>query len=453
MQIRSVVSLGFREVYDIEVPKYHNFILGNGAIAHNCSHSIAYGLITYETAWLKANFPGEFYAALLSHEVNQDKINTIITEAKAAGIKFLPPDVNESTSNFKLIDPTTIVYSLTCMKGVGEAAVEKIIKGRPYKNMIDFIGRAEVNSSVTNILIKSGAFDLAFKEEVVSRKNYFDFFDDCRTKLKRQTDRLFRDEHTKKWNYPNLKGETKRQATENGTYETQADFHKRMMEENEKYKREYEQGELEEVARFQYDWTGPVTITSKGIAAAVERASEGDDRSEWYQEEHLDFEEEIFGTPLSGHRLDPYLQTEQHFLTNAEQNGLRILSLIEDIEKYDIDEEVFIFCQGLKLGTKFPYKKDPKQYVRTFEIEDRHNKGRLTVFDRTYKDLMKTDPITCLSILDKKLPFRPVMILKCKINDNRGMKGIVLDSVLEWINEDQIKNAIKSAKQKELEND
>ena len=427
---------------------WYKFILPYGSYGFNLSHSIAYGFTTYETAWLKANFPGEFYAALLSHEGNQDKVNLIIAEAKTAGIKFLPPDVNESTSNFKLIDTTTIVYSLTCMKGVGESAVEKIINGRPYKNMTDFIGRADVNSSVTNILIKSGAFDLAFKDEKVSRKNYFDFFDDCRTKLKRQTDRLFRDEHTKKWNYPNLKGEAKKAAVDAATYETQAEFHNRMMEENAKYKREYEQGELEEVARFQYDWTGPVTITSKGVAAAVPRTSE-DDRDTWLQEEHLDAEEEIFGTPLSGHRLDAFSEIEKRFIINAQQNNIKVLNLTSDLYLYEPNDEVYVFCLGYKFLNKFAYKKDNSQFTRNFEIEDRSGKNKLTVFEKTYRDLLKKDSLSCFSALEK-LNRRPVMVLKCKINDYAGRRSIALEAVVEWVNEQEVRQAINEAKQKEL---
>jgi DNA polymerase III alpha subunit len=427
---------------------WYKFILPYGSYGFNLSHSIAYGFTTYETAWLKANFPGEFYAALLSHEDKQDKVNLIISEAKTAGIKFLPPDVNESTSNFKLIDTTTIVYSLTCMKGVGESAVDKIIAGRPYKHMIDFIGRAQVNSSVTNILIKSGAFDLAFKDEKISRKNYFDFFDNCRTKLKRQTDRLFRDEHTKKWNYPNLKGEAKKIAMDDNTYETQAEFHNKMMEKDEKYKLEYEQGELEEVARFQYDWTGPVTITSKGIAEAVTRTSE-DDRSDWSQEEHLDAEEEIFGTPLSGHRLDAFSEIEKRFIINAEQNGLKVLNLTSDLNLYEPNDEVYIFCLGYKFLNKFAYKKDNSQFTRNFEIEDRNGKSKLTVFEKTYRDLLKRDSLSCFSILEK-LGRRPVMILKCKINEYAGRRSIALEAVVEWVNDQEIKQDIQDAKQREL---
>lgn len=429
---------------------WKKFILPYGSYGFNLSHSIAYGFITYETAWLKANFPGEFYAALLSHESDQEKVNTIISEAKAAGIRFLTPDVNKSTSNFRLVDPTTIVYSLTCMHGVGDAAVQNITGSRPYKSMVDFIGRAGVNSSVTNVLIKGGAFDNTFENERFSRKNYYDFFEDCRRKLKRQTDRLLREALLKQYNYPNLKGDAKKEADVNGTYETPAAFHKRMYEENSAYKQDYDRGELEEIARFEYDWNGPITVSSKGVATAVERES-GDDRVEWTLDEILDFEEEIFGTTLSSHRLDPYTRTEQNFLNNAEQHNLEVLGLSENLSLYSVDQEVFIFCQGLRMLTKFAYKKDPKSFVRTFEIEDRNGKGKLTVFEKTYRDLFRNGSTSCFSILDKKTPYRPVMILKCKINDNRGMRGLALDSVLEWTNESQIKEAIKNLKVKELE--
>ena len=440
LRIKSVANLGLQEVSDIEVPDTQNFILENGTIAHNCSHSISYAAISYETAWLKANFPVEFYASLLSHEADQDKVNTIISEAKAAGIKFLPPNVNKSTTTFTPLDTETIIYSLTCLKGVGEKAVEKIVNNRPYKNMVDFIGRAGVNSNVTTTLIKGGAFDGAFEDEHVSRKNYYDFFEDSRTKLKRQTERLLRDSLARKFNF-----KTKAQ----GGTETVTGFHDRMLETNEEYQKLYNNTLSKEIENFSYDWITPVTTTSKGVTTAVPRES-NDNRSEWTLEEHLDFEEEIYGTSISGHRLDPFKQSEDNFIRNATSSGLTTLNLAEDLGSYPKGQDLYIFCLGLRLFKESPYKKDPKQFVRIFEIEDRFGKGKVTVFDKTYTSLLKKDSTNPLSVLKKKMSFFPAMIIKCKVNEFNGMRSIMLDSIVEWINEDDIKQKIKDLKLEEL---
>ena len=428
---------------------WKKFILPYGSYGFNASHSISYAMISFETAWLKANFPGEFYAALLSHEADQNKINHIIAEAKASGIRFLPPNINKSTNTFTITDPTTIVYSLTCMKGIADKAAEKIVSGRPYKNMIDFIGRAGVNSNVTTALIKGGAFDDAFTEETVTRKNYFDFFEDARAKLNRQIDRLLREALLKKFNYPNLKGDEKRKASESGSFQTPASFHNSMMETDANYLAEYTLGERREIDNFKYNWSGPVTVSSKGIATAVTRES-NDDRSEWLLDEHFDFEEEVYGTALSGHRLDPFSNREKNFIENANNSGLMLLNLAEDLSLYGANQEVFTFCQLTKFNNKFPYRKDPKQFTRIFEIEDRHGKGRLTVFNKTHLDILRDGPISPLSVLEKKLGHRPVAVLKCKITEYNGMRGITLDSIVEWIDEDAIKNAISLSKTNEL---
>lgn len=429
---------------------WYKFILPYGSYGFNLSHSISYALISYETAWLKANFPGEFYAALLSYESDQDKINTIISEAKIAGIRFLPPDVNKSTNNFAIVDPTTIVYSLTCMKGVGDKAVEKIIEHRPYTNMVDFLGRCPVNSSVTGILIKSGAFENTFETEDESRKNYYDFYKDCKTKLKRQTDRLLRDKLLKKVNFVPLKGEEKKKAEAEGTFESAAKFHKRMLEEDQDYLAEYQKGCLEEINNFVYDWSGPITITSKGVAESVPRMSE-DERSHWTSEEKFDFEDEIFGTVLSGHRLDPYKQFENAFIQNVERHNMSHYRLSDDLTLFQKDQEVLIFCQGLRFLRKSPYKKDPSKYTRFFEIEDRMGKARITVFDQSFKYLLKNKPMNPLTILAKNLPYRPVMVIKCKVNEYNNSRSLVFDSLVDWVNETQIKEQFRAAKLKEMQ--
>ncbi len=131
----------------------------------NKSHSAAYGLITIHTAWLKAHYPVEFMAALLTSEKdNTDKVVKHIGEARESGLEVLPPDVNQSDMAFGAVDGK-IRFGLGAIKGVGEGAIESIIEARkegPFKSLFDFCERVDsrrVNRKVLEALVKAGAFD------------------------------------------------------------------------------------------------------------------------------------------------------------------------------------------------------------------------------------------------------------------------------------------------------
>ncbi|HYH98402.1 DNA polymerase III subunit alpha, partial [Hyalangium sp.] len=131
----------------------------------NKSHSAAYGLITIHTAWLKAKYPVEFMAALLTSEKdNTDKVVRHIAEARESGLQVLPPDVNQSDMAFGAVDGE-IRFGLGAIKGVGEGAIESIVEARkegPFKSLFDFCERVDsrrVNRKVLEALVKAGAFD------------------------------------------------------------------------------------------------------------------------------------------------------------------------------------------------------------------------------------------------------------------------------------------------------
>jgi len=132
----------------------------------NKSHSAAYAIVAYQTAWLKANHPVEFMAALLSNELaNTDKIQLFINECKHMGIEVLPPDVNASGVRFTVSDGK-IRFGLAAIKNVGEIAVENIIQvrdaGGRFRSFEDFCTRVDlrvVNRKVLECLVKCGAFD------------------------------------------------------------------------------------------------------------------------------------------------------------------------------------------------------------------------------------------------------------------------------------------------------
>ncbi len=137
----------------------------------NKSHSAAYAMVTYQTAYLKTHYPAEFMAALLTSEKdNTDKVVKYIDETKRLGIKLLAPDINRSALEFtpdreKDEDTEVILFGLGAIKGVGDAAVNAILRAReegPFTSLDDFVSRIDtqkVNKKVIESMIKAGALD------------------------------------------------------------------------------------------------------------------------------------------------------------------------------------------------------------------------------------------------------------------------------------------------------
>ncbi len=135
------------------------------AYGFNKSHSAAYALIAYQTAYLKAHYPVEFMAALLTEDMeNTDKVIKNISEVRSMGISILPPDINASERSFT-VDSEEMRFGLGAVKGVGSAALEAIFhvrKEKPFSSLQDFCERVDlrkVNKKVVEALIKCGAFD------------------------------------------------------------------------------------------------------------------------------------------------------------------------------------------------------------------------------------------------------------------------------------------------------
>ncbi len=132
----------------------------------NKSHSAAYAMISYQTAYLKTHYPVEFMAALLTSEKgNRDKVIKHISVCKEMGINVLPPDINQSVLDFG-VDGGNIRFGLAAVKNVGESAIESIIESRDtegfFKSFLDFCSRVDlrkINKRVVESLIKCGAFD------------------------------------------------------------------------------------------------------------------------------------------------------------------------------------------------------------------------------------------------------------------------------------------------------
>ena len=147
----------------------------------NRSHSVGYALIAYQTAWLKAHYPAEFMASVLSCDLgNTDNIQLFVDDCRNIGLTIQSPDINRSSYRFEDLDSETILYGLGAIKGIGESLVEQIVaerKNENFKDMYDFcmrVGFNRINKRTLTALIGSGAMD-----SLGNRKGLFGKIDSC----------------------------------------------------------------------------------------------------------------------------------------------------------------------------------------------------------------------------------------------------------------------------------
>jgi DNA polymerase-3 subunit alpha len=206
MKIISRKSLGIQCVFDIGLERDHNFLLDKGYVASNCfnkSHSVAYGYVTYQTAYLKANYPVEYMAALLSSvSGDQEKVQRYIANCRSMGIPVVPPDVNSSGEDFTPRGHQ-IVFGLAAIKNLGAGLIAAILHARQegsFTSLADLCSRLDsrsLNKKALEALIQTGALDLLepnrhqlmndleitmewasrrAKEQASGQGNIFDFF-------------------------------------------------------------------------------------------------------------------------------------------------------------------------------------------------------------------------------------------------------------------------------------
>ena len=133
----------------------------------NKSHSVAYALLAYQTAWLKAHYPEAFMAAVLSCDMDHtDKVVSFIDECAGIGIEVLPPDINRSSYAFTVAGPGTIRYGLGAIKGVGEGAVDAFVRererGGDFRDLVDLCRRVDLRLAgkrTLEAMVKAGCFD------------------------------------------------------------------------------------------------------------------------------------------------------------------------------------------------------------------------------------------------------------------------------------------------------
>ncbi|MGD1816878.1 MAG: DNA polymerase III subunit alpha [Pleomorphochaeta sp.] len=161
--IEGAAKKGHSKEHAIEIFEMLEPFAGYG---FNKSHAVAYSVVAYQTAFLKANYPAEFLAANLTNEMNNpDKFKEYLNVAESMGLEILPPSINYSEKSFSVVD-NKIVYGLAGIKNVGEVAVAKIIEEREqngkYKSFMEFLERSNpkvLNSKLLESLITAGAFD------------------------------------------------------------------------------------------------------------------------------------------------------------------------------------------------------------------------------------------------------------------------------------------------------
>lgn len=289
--------------------------------AFNKSHSTCYAYVSYQTAWLKAHYPAEFMAAVLSRNINDiKKITVFMSEAKRMGISVMGPDINESMIKFTVGKNDVVRFGLGAIKGLGESAASKILEERkqngPYKDIFNFVERVDlqsVNKKSLEALAASGAFDCCGE---ITRGQYF-AEDSKGTSF---IENLIRYGHKVQFN---------KQSNQQSLFGDESDLH-------------YSRPEI------------PAT----------------DDWSLLYK---LDKEKELIGMYLTAHPLDNYRLEIEQFCTHS-------LSDLEDLRSLEGSE---IFIAGLVKSHTSGFTKNNKPYGTIF-IEDYTDSFRLVLFNLDY---------------------------------------------------------------------
>jgi hypothetical protein len=157
-KIKSITYLHEEDTYNIEMADpYHNLLMNDGIVVCN-SHAVCYSVISYQTAWMKMNYPIVFYSVMLD-DCSESDFTLFLQEAKARGIEIGSPDINKSKYLCQIEGDDTIRIGLKSIKGVGPAAVKCIEELQPFDSLNDFMNKktAAVNKKVLEALVNIGA--------------------------------------------------------------------------------------------------------------------------------------------------------------------------------------------------------------------------------------------------------------------------------------------------------
>ena len=288
--------------------------------AFNKSHATCYSWIAYQTAYLKAHYPSEYMAAVLSRNLSNIKeIKKSMDECKSMGLQVLGPDVNESHRKFGVNKNGDIRFGLVAVKGIGEGAVQNIIEERvkngPYKTIYDFIERVNLtscNKKVIESLALSGAFD----NFGIRREPFVT---------------------------PNEKGET---------------FTEVIVRYSTKY-----QMDIQQSSRSLFEFDASIEIAKPEVFRCVE----------WNDLERLNKEKELIGIYLSAHPLDDY----QVILTHVCNTGMAEMSDLAELNNKEI------ILGGIVTGYREGRTKRGSPYG-IISLEDFSGSGEIPLFGGDY---------------------------------------------------------------------
>jgi DNA polymerase-3 subunit alpha len=191
---------------EAEALKIWRLIEPFAAYGFNKAHGSSYALIAYQTAYVKANYPFAYMSALLTCESgNMEKIAEGIAECEKLGIKALPPDINESLSNFTVVNKHCIRFGLGAIKHLSSTTMEEIIQNRKskghYQTLEDFLIRVEsINKKSLEALVRAGALDRFAERSVLDCHidTMLEFAKSTRQEKKSHMEPLFKDSHTRR---------------------------------------------------------------------------------------------------------------------------------------------------------------------------------------------------------------------------------------------------------------
>ncbi|MFN4234467.1 MAG: DNA polymerase III subunit alpha [Bacteroidia bacterium] len=289
--------------------------------AFNKSHSTCYAFVAYQTAYLKAHYPAEYMASVLTHnQHNIEKVTFFMEECKRMGIPVLGPDINESELQFSVNKNGQIRFGMAAIKGVGEAAVNSIIEERkmngPFKNFFDVVKRVNLrtaNKKTFESLVYAGAFD---SFEKINRATYFA-----------------------------IDGETT------------------FLEKAIRFGAKFQEGETSAQASL-FDMNEEVELPEPNIPTV----------EDWGTLQKLKFEKEVVGFYISGHPLDDYRFEIKHFCNTNLKDLKKISDIIKEFEVQNQSNENSIEAQQKK-NIESVYEKIKKKIssLSTDEADEYNN--------------------------------------------------------------------------------
>lgn len=326
--------------------------------AFNKSHAAAYSVTSYWTAWLKEYYPAYYLCSVMNYAANVDKLAEIIEDAKEFGLTVLPPDINKSSENCSVLDSKTILFGLSNIKGVGNAA-QKIIKERekrPFTDIIDFLLRGSEDTGSTQKLISAGAFDtMGYNRKSIDLND--EIMKEICGIVKKIKDKTSFIENAKKVI------EIIKASAFNSVEELKASI------KDEKISYTISSKTIPTVSSIEKR----ISTASDAIKAYLDELSNGcyepcqyeEDNSEEMDSEIFKREKEVLGVYLTGHPINFYDTTNRINLCDITEASKQVSGIVTNIEK--------------KVSSK------GKEYAR-FVLEDSTNTVKCSIFGQDYED-------------------------------------------------------------------